>query len=744
MMPWQLVIVACFMFLQYLWRLLGAFIYRILQIKSMKLLPAAEYACHERFLFSFKMFLVTYTTTTARTSINISTFPASHQKTFTFSGPVDVEDISAEVDAATVLHLRSASLGQSFDFPLSDACCVHKDHSLEATVEVKNTSLAGDCRPTVYIHGQEIVCLEDSVTAFYYDPLEMKLYTFSEKLGSVKEYCLFTITKIVGEGGVAFISPQRVQVFLGDASYSLPSFFTPSSLISVAKVGDSVDALFVSEDLVVTNDLSKKCPSSISPSKAFNTPTYIYLFSEKTSQVFVLNRELEIEYELSVTSIFFTSEYVFMYKDNKTVVHHTSSFKYAFYVTELVIHDGILHIDVLPASIRVLSQAPVLTKTTPLFSLEITDFDMEEKKKTVYTPALASTAATYGAQAYSLSASERRGVFVTTGIEHVSSIQTGGESLILGLTPTTLLVILKGSLVSLPLSAVEHPFNWTSAQSLGGAPLAVNAASGTLTVLKARVETDCLFPALILLSVGGVVPFSRLLALFSGTPAFATSVQKVLFWLLDSDEIEGVLDLLDTLKMHARPVYEETIATMVRLLDGINLKKIQALIGQEDIRQISDAESLSKAVVQDFSLFEKFLQAAVAQKKEHLVLGFIEFVSKLDLPAAHNTMLTLLLQRNMFYAAGSLLASLPPTHLKHPENPNSEKPENPENPNSEEPEEPEEPGHRCLLSETFIEVSKKMGALKEAGTPEAIEDLVSGSSPLFIAMLCERLAMLKE
>ncbi|KAI5185243.1 hypothetical protein NEHOM01_0701 [Nematocida homosporus] len=616
---------------------------------------AAEYAIPGQFLLSTDCFLLVYAVNAGVATVSLYTYPAQLHKRVVLMACPSLTDIEASWDPETKqIDILVQTTRERAYFVCGNLICPHKDHYLEGSVWVKNCSETKAPRPCIYSHGQKICTLRDPVDAFYYDSLDMALYTFANE--RVTKYTLFSIEKVQPRG-VCLLSPERMRVFLPGKQYSMPIQYSLATIASIRDNNGAIDALLSCNDLVMHGNQFKKYPSGFSPDKAWNTPTLIYLHSSYTRQLVVLNRGLEIEYELVVENVFVTEKYVFISKKDKCVVHYTADFKYAFYLTGLEISDEVIDIEAKENVLSVLMQKRLAKKGTPLFSLFLSEFGLPEKKKRLRIPVLVETASLYGTTVYTLSEEKKSSLFITTGLRDVSTARTPKESLTLGLAGSFILVLFRETLLSFPVAAVESPFFWTNKTALQGAPIRVYATAGSIELLSDKLTTVCFFPVLIMLHCKGLIPGDLLFDLYATQPEFVTSLEKTLFHFLNTDDIDGALDLLDSIKSHSSGIFEETVSAMIRLLDETNLEKLYAIFSAEDAKAFKDPLALSRVLLHDSSLFPKFLDASIQQKKESRVIEVISFFAKLSLPTFHEEMLSLLLQRNMFYAAGFLLSN---------------------------------------------------------------------------------------
>jgi len=683
----------------------------------MKLHPVAEYAVDEDFLFSFEMVFATYSPASQHASVKIYTYPLTLLAQYQFYSTPSPDDISVEADAETGrLLIRSDRTKQAFEYVIDKPPQKQPSPVPETHISVHNSSTDKmKKKAAVYVEEQLLFSTEE-VDAFYHDVSAMALYTLTRESVSVKEYSLFSIVKLCPDD-VAFLFSKRVEVHSCESVQSAPVDYSLDTLLSIRKEGQRIDLLASRGDYIVYGTDTKRYQAGFQPDKICNAKNHIYVHSEKTKELLVLNKSLELEYTMRVESVYFTDRFILMYKSGKTVANHIDTFKYAFFVNEMVLNSSLVSVDVFSTFLMAVEQRSVGREGSPLFSISVSEYDIAERAKRTRAPVFDRSLALYGAKVYRMQETLPDRAHITTGIKDVSTAHSDKGTVSLAVSRGSFFVLTKEEMLELPISSLTHPFGWNKKKRCEGVAVRASAHTGELLLVGEELEWVCVFPSLILLCVEKSFSAELLFSVYQETPSFRTSLGKALFFLLDTDDIERCIDLLELTRALCRDAHEDVLSTMIRLLDEKNTKKLFSIIGRQETKIFQKAEHLARVVALDIELLEDFLDASTAQKKEHLVLDFVEFIAKFPLPSVRQRVLSALLARNMLYASARLMLSL------------------------ETPFDSSAP-----FVQSYAEVNRLLQSLQtSASVPEEIEQAIEHSaSPLFIGMLCERLSMLES
>jgi hypothetical protein len=292
--------------------------------------------------------------------VHICTYPITVNGVFHLDAPVSFEDVTVEMDSQKdIIVIQSASTQQKHEYSIRDFNCPHAAHTIKGNIVITDTSISKTKkRPTVYIGKQKLLSLGE-VDAFWYNSDDMLLYTLVQDSEKVKEYTLFDLVSM-GSKGVGLLYPTRTEVYGKEQRLSLITNYAPGSLVSLRLTNDGVDILFSLEDDIIHGHQIKKCPHGFMPDKIHNSAKYIYLYSQQTEELLVLNKSLTIEHTLVVTGVFFTNDYVFMQKENQTVVHYADTFTYAFFLTEMPVDLSCISASLFSDSLYVFINIPVV------------------------------------------------------------------------------------------------------------------------------------------------------------------------------------------------------------------------------------------------------------------------------------------------------------------------------------------------------------------------------------------------
>lgn len=691
----------------------------------MSLQHTAEYIFTESFIFTEGSIFITHSMNQHYSVVKIYKCPNVLIKTLPFHSCFSAQDLCVSINSTKKsIQIISETTREEYEENIEDLYAF-EESGADGAVSVRNGAFSENkCIPTLYINGQKIFSIEEpGIKHFYHSTNEMKLYVYIPERLSIKEYLLFNIEQVYPKG-LCFLYPEHMTVYLPTEKYTLPIEYTPTSLISLYDHRDVLHHVFSNNHLITYRNQFKRYPDGFRPTKLWNKYHYIYVFSSEDKKLLVLNRDLEIAYEISASSVFVTDEHVFISRKGNTVAHHTKNFSFAFLLSDFTVSDETAAMEMVGNAVLVFVLEKVLKQSTPLFSLFLIEIDIATKKIKKRTPVLCENNTNTEAQVYSLTTDIDK-PYVTTGVFSIHTVKKKGKYMAFGICSSKICVFTADSMVLLSTASIQTPFSstdHTQKRPFLGAPVRIDPDNGVVYIVRDSLARECIFPSLILLLVANRISASLVFELFSDVPEYKTSVQKTLFHFLHTEEIESAIDLIDFIRKYAVHTYEEIISTMLRLLDEYNREKLYSIIDRSVIKSFKCAKSLSKALVQDFSLFEKFLKSAVQQKKEGLLIEFLEFVSKLDDSDLHHKILILLLENRMLYAAGFLLSQI-----------NYEKTDSESNINS------------LPLAQTYRKISHIMDHIKETKQPaETVESVFAGSNPLLVAMLAEKLSIEAE
>lgn len=672
-------------------------------------------------------------------------FPAHFQRSIPLLGAPSISEISASYTEDTdLIDVFVQNTQQRLSFYIEDGKLTENSCLGRSGVVVKSG-------PIVYIQGHRAFSIPNSLpSAYYYDQEKMILYTSSLDRTHIHEYSLFSLGKIFPYGAY-YAYTKHIEIYTADQKYAISMQYMPEMLVSMClRNNQYIDTAFFFGDTIISNNWFKKYPENFSPDKLWCRPNYIYLYSSARKKLSVLNKKLEIEYEIFAEAVYISNEYVFMQKDEKVIVHKVDTFRYAFYLTDLSISDETVCIEKKEDFIYVIEQKSISRKGVPLFCMCILVFDLARSTQTIYAPSFCSTIPLYGAKKYILTQKEGQPMYLTSKIQDISLIQINKEVVLFCLTGNSVLFVFLNILLEVPLSAIQEPFFWTATSVCDGVSVFISAENGSIGFTrKQHMHTEYLFSPLILLTLHGYFPENILFTAYKKMPEFSEGLKKTLFHLLDTDEIEATIDLLDLTKKKCFSVYEEAVSGMIRLLDEKNMAKLYAILDAKALEQFTSAKSLGRMLLQDFSLFEGFLDACTKEDKEYMIIDVVEFFSGLNLLDLHESMLCLLVQRNMLYAAGLLLSSRASKCIvaesKTPRELSAAVQSEPADDTEIHIEQKEIEARSCLI-DVFRETKKSIAHIQSSSNPaEEIESIFKFSTnSLFIGMLSEQLLALRH
>ncbi|KAH9385425.1 uncharacterized protein NEMAJ01_0321 [Nematocida major] len=684
--------------------------------------PIAEYFYPETFIFVEGPVFITHSAADKSTHVKMYKCPNTHIQTFVFHSFSKSQDMHVQMNSAEgVVKIQLKPTGEERVHIFEDWAALSA-LAAESAISIRNTSCSEEtCTPTVHIHGQKTFSInEPGITALYHSPEDMKLYTYMPLTQTIKEYALFNVEKI-SPSGLCFLYPTHMVVHVLGKKYTLPIEYTPDSLISLFHKNRALTHVISTGDLIAHKNEFKRYPDGFRPTSLWNTHHYIYMFSRHTKDMLVLNQDLSIEHDMGASSVFVSSEYVFVTKNNSTVAHHVASFSFAFLLPGYVVTESVIAMEVVGNLLLVFSAEKLLKETTPLFSLFLTEINIETKSVRKRTACILESISACGVKIFGLTEC-LDSPCITTGLLDVSFVKKGEMYMAFGVSANSVFVFYPDGMAVIPVPHIISPFAAASKEksSKAGAPVRIDPSTGTLYIVKDALKEECIFPSLVLLAAARKMPPSVVFALFFGTPEYKTSVEKTLFHFLNSEEIELAIDLIECIKEYANDIYEEVVSVMLRLLDERNVSKLYSLVGRNSVREFRCAESLSRALVRDLSLFERFLESAIAQNKEHLVAEFVEFASKIDDPPLHLRILSLLLEHTMLYAAGLLLSGIDLGKL-------------------------EEGKEISALLCAHAEAGATFAWAKDTQEPaEVLEKVFLSGDPVLIAMVAEKLCILNQ
>ncbi|KFG27109.1 uncharacterized protein NESG_00184 [Nematocida ausubeli] len=695
----------------------------------MPLKPAAEYLFSDQLIFTEGPVFITYSTEEKYTYVKIYRYPNLHLHTSMFHSSISKSDICITLNKETYdLEIFNKQHKEEHIYSVSDLMELFEEPLQERGVSVRSDAQSkGKCTPAVYIHGQKVFTIgHGDAEGFYYCAQEMKLYTYIPESSAIIEYLLFSVERIYPRG-FCFLYPDRALVYLPERKYTLSIEYAPSSIISLFYDKKALRHVLSFHDLIMYRNQFKKYPDGFTPSRIWAKHAYTYLFSATTGQLLVLNSSFEIEFDMTAANVFVTEEHVFISKKENTIAHYTKTFKFAFILPGLILSKGVVAIEVVQEKVIIFSQENIVKQTTPLFSLFITEVNIstkEIKKLTAIPHKGMETQCINQITDFTLEEKVEK-PYITTGIQVTSAAKKNSLYLVFGVSSSSVFIFWEHGMVVVPLVRIERPFSYAEsskkqAAESAGLPFWIDPDTGTLYTVKENLVKESIFPILLLLCLSKALPFSLVFGLFSETPEYKTSVERALFYFLHNEEIEMAIDLIDAVKTHAMGTYEEIVSTMVRLLDERNTCKLYSLIDRTEVRQFLCADSLSRLLVQDFSLFERFLDSTIAQRKEHLIYHFIEFVSKVEDADLHAQILHNLLKHTMLYLSGMLLSKI--ENL---------------------------PVSGKIDSESLVVAYRKTNSIieqiKDVQNPaDVIQDIFTGKDSLLTSMVAEKLYMLES
>lgn len=614
--------------------------------------PAAEYEVPGEVVFVVGRAFVVRVKSGDLLYLSLYRFPAHFQRSMPLLGAPSISEISAAYTEDTgLIDVSVQSTQQRLSFYTEDGKHANDTYTSSGAVTVKNG-------PTVYIHGRKAFTIPCALpSAYYYDPDSLTLYTCSLDRAHIHEYSLFVAGQILPYGAY-YVHEKYIEIYTAGKKYAIPMQYVPGMLISIYMHENCISTAFSFGDTLMSNNCFKTYPAHFCLDKIWCRRHYVYLYSSTQQKLYVLSKKLDIKYEICAEAVYISTDYVFMQKDKKVVVHSADTFRYAFYLTDLSISDETVCIGKNGQHLYAVEQKGVSRKDVPLFYIRILFFDLLLSAMTVCIPTLSSTAPVYGTGKYVLGKKSGETMYLTSRIHSTSSMLVQNELVLLCLAGSAVLFVFRGTLLDIPLSAIQDPFFWSTASTCNGASIFVSAQEGSIGIAGGKgMCIEYLFSPLILLMLHGYVPASILFIAYARMPEFAEGIRKTLFHLLDTDEIEMAIDLLDHTKKQCFAVYEAVVSGMIRLLDEKNMAKLYAMIDYRDLGKFGSADALGRMLLQDFSLLARFLDACIREDREYLVTDVIDFFSGLDLLDLHESMLHMLVCRNMLYAAGLLLSS---------------------------------------------------------------------------------------
>lgn len=627
----------------------------------MPLQPTAEYSFEETFVYAQDSVFLTHSTEDTSSCANLYRFPNVLIVSFKLKQCSAQSLIVTLSKTESTLRIKSEETLEEITYEMDPFHFAVEDRRIRSRLSVRNSLAESDslaCRPTVYIGEQSTFAIEEKeIEGFYYSPDRMKLYTYSPSISTVKEYSLFMAEKI-HPSGFSLLFDEYMKVYLPNKRYTLPIEYTEETDVSLFHHKNTLYSVFSYNGLIMYRNQFKKYPNGFIPSKIWNKHAYIYVFSAEKRTLLVLNRRLEIEYEIGGDNVFVTDEYVFISKREKTVAHCAKTFAFAFILEDFSVTDGIQGIFQVRDLLLVVSSEKALDKDG-MFSFFITKIEVDRKtvKKMTLSPSISDKKSEFDVLSFS---KETEMPYLTRPISDISFIV--GENGYMGfcLCSDSVYAIWPEHAARISLSLIRSPFSekvQTDKDALPGLLVRIDSNTGIISIVGKDIQEECIFPALVSQCISSRLSVSLLFSLFEKVPEYVTSVEKTLFHFLHNENIEEAIDLIDAVKSHGAHIYEKVVSTMTRLLDENNLQKMYSIIDKSEIKYFTSAEALSKALVTDFSLFDRFLRQALAQNREDLVFNFISFAYKIEDQALHKKLLSSLLKKNMLYTSAALLSN---------------------------------------------------------------------------------------
>ncbi|KAI5129803.1 hypothetical protein NEPAR06_1717 [Nematocida parisii] len=696
----------------------------------MTIQPEAEYHIPEKFIFAAGPLFITHTTKDNRSCVQIYKYPNVYLQCFLFRTSVYESDIDIIIDKEkSSIRITNNVDREVYIHSIQNIMPLFEEVYSDVGVSVRNGAYTkGVCTPTVYIHGCRVFSIESKeVEEFYYNTEQMKLYTYSPKISAITEYTLFTVERIYPRG-ICFISPEHASVYLPEKKYTIPIEYSPASSISFFYNNQTLRHILSCDGLIMYRNQFKRYPNDFIPSGVWKKHLYIYLFSAEKKRLLVLNSNLEIEFDMAASQVFVTDDYIFISKKENTVAHHIKTFKFAFILPGFVISNDVVSIEEIGEILLVFTTEKIIKQTTPLFSLFITEININTKEIKEFTAVPQKEFFITQTQCINLFklSLEKEKPHIITGIQNISIAKKGSNYVAFGISGNNILFFWMDNMASVSIEFIKKPFaiekdSKKEEELLAGLAAWIDPITGTLYTVRECLYKESIFPIIILLCTRNILPFSLAFDIFSNSAEYKTSVERTLFHFLHIDEIELAIDLLDAVKTYAPHTYEEIVSVMVRLLDEKNTKKLYHIIDPEEISGFICAESLSRLILQDFSLFKRFVSSAVLQKKEHLVYNFVEFAYKIDDKQLHSHMLSCLLDNTMLYLSGMLLSKIDrnssiDTHVDAEE-----------------------------LVNTYKKTNHLIEQIKDTQEPaEILKDIFTGTDALLISMISEKLYIIKS
>lgn len=681
----------------------------------MPLHPTAEYSIGEIFLAIEGPSFVTHTKGRDASFVNIYIFPNTLIGSFGMKCS-SLQELSISLSTEErIMRIKSTETDEEIAHEIDKKYFLSDNRRNSRHIHVESIqSKDGEYLLGIYIDGQRAFTIEEKgIEGFYYNSDAMKVYAYIPALSIIKEYDIFAVEKI-HPNGFCFIYPKYMKVFLPSKSYTVRGEHNTDTAISLFCHKNTLYTVLSENRLIMYKNQFKRYPDNFVLSKIWIKHRHIYTFSQESRKLLVLNRKLEIEYEISADNVFVTDSYVFISKKDRTITHCTKTFEFVFLIEGFSITDGIKGIRQVKDTLVVISTEAVSDK--PLFSLLITEIDITKKSVNKKIPIFSNNHKNNVCDILPFF-EEADAPYTIPQVSDVSFAVCNSGYLAFCIASDSIYVVWPEYAAKVPISLIKSPFSNTSDNSCGfsGAPIRIDPEKGTLFILCNELQQECIFPALLSVCIQSGLPTSLLFSLYADVPEFKTSVEKTLFHFLHNDKIEEAIDLIDGVKYHASSAYEEIVSTMIRLLDENTTEKLYCIIDRNEIEHFTSAESLSKALIKDFSLFDRFLTCAIKEKREDLIFDHISFIKNIKNNNFHCKVLSLLLKKNMLYISGMLLSD---TEIKSPE---TEIPHN-------------------LLTDTYEQTNQILQKIKTTKNPaEVLEEVFTGPNTLLIAMVSERL-----
>lgn len=606
-----------------------------------------------------------------RKSILIYAFPNVLKKTILLRDVSEILGLRLDLkeEKAFLLHTYPTEEGggkreAGYRLEMQGAPCPHKDHLPLKGIEVRRS----DRGLSVYEQGRETCHVPGDVAHFFCDLMAMKLYTVAE-CNTIREYDLFQVRDAFPEG-IAIIYRERLEIVGRHGRTIRPCICAPRGLLSAAKTGGEWDVLQVAESTVSLNARVSRTFQRFAPSAAYLSGKNAYLYSKSLEKLLVLDRALQTQLDVRVEYLWVGRKHLFMKREGKVIVHSLEDFSYSFFITGLHIGAHTRHIAMFDGGMlhvrkKEMEGAGPLAKHG--VGLEL--FLFKSKTKLALGKARRRAAADGRIQVYDLERdgarardSEAPARIEPSDVGIVRSISHGSQYIVFMFALDGTLLVLTSDLLLMSMSLRDLAPEIESVLGFDESRGIIYTGLGAASPAEGVSPSLALFRVLAQLVSEGLLPCGVLFSQYGESSGLQKHIEAHMFRLLDKDEIELAKETLDALALHAYGMYERVAATLLRMLDHANQEKLYALMAPETKLRMTDADCLNTILVNDFSLFGKFLRSCIDQRTEFFVLDFVEFAAKIQSSDLHRSIMHALLKHKMLYAVASLLVHLDAPH----------------------------------------------------------------------------------